>query len=73
MDIHYMPKTMQVVWELLSITTMWFLWTARCSKAFDNIMVHPVEIVRNVWMQMVHTLKGQYDEIKGKTNVVVLH
>ena len=72
MDIPYMLKTMQEVWELLSTTTMWFLWTARCSKAFDNITVHPVEIVRNVWMQMVHTLRGQYDDIKGETDAAVL-
>ena len=72
MDIPYMLKTMQEVWELLSTTTMWFLWTARCSKAFDNITVHPMEIVRNVWMQMVHTLRGQYDDIKGETDAAVL-
>ena len=52
-------------------TTMWFIWTTRCCKVFGNITIHPVESVRNVWMQMVHTLKGRYDEIKGETDAGV--
>ena len=51
---------------------MWFIWTTRCSKVYDNTTVHPVESVRNVYMHMVHALKGWYDEIKGETDVVVL-
>ena len=72
MEAPYMLKAMQEVWELLCTTTMWFIWTARCSKVFGNITIHPVESVRNVWMQMVHTLKGRYDEIKGETDDAVL-
>ena len=60
-----MLKAMQVVWVLLCSTTMWFIWIARCSKVFDNNIVHPLGSVWNVWMQMVHTLKGE-------TNVEVL-
>ena len=52
---------------MLCTTTMWFIWTATGSKVFGNIIVHPVERVQNVWMQMVYTLKGWYDEIKGET------
>ena len=72
MEAPYMLKAMQEVWELLCTTIMWFIWIVRCSKVFGNTIVHPVESVRNVWMQMVHTLKGRYDEIKGETNVAVL-
>ena len=72
MEAPYMLKTMQEVWELLCTTTMWFIWTARCSKVFGNTTIHPVESTRNVWMEMVHTLKGQYEDIKGETDVAVL-
>ena len=71
-EIPYMLKAMQEVWKLLCTTTMWFIWIVRCSKVFDSTIVHPVESVRNVSMQMVHTLKGQYDEIKGETDDAVL-
>ena len=57
MEIPYMLKAMQEVWELLC-TTRCFIWIARCSKVFDNTIVHIVESARNVWMHMVYTLKG---------------
>ena len=61
------------LWELLCTTTMWFIWTTRFFKVqFGNTIVHLVESVRNVWMEMVHTLKGQYEDIKGETDVAVL-
>ena len=72
MEAPYMLKAMQEVWELLCTTRMWFIWTVRCSKVFGNTIVHLVESVQYVWMQMVHTLKGRYEEIKGETNVAVL-
>ena len=72
MEILSMLKATQEVWELLCTTTMWFIWIARCSKVFGNTIVHPVESVRNVWMEMVHTLKGRYEDIKGETNVAML-
>ena len=43
-------KSVQEVWELLCTTTMWLIWTPRCSKVFDNSIIHLVESVRNVWM-----------------------
>ena len=67
-----MLKAMQEVWELLCTTTMCFIWTARCAKVFGNTSGYPMESVGNVWMQMVHTLKGWYEEIKGETHVAVL-
>ena len=72
MEAPYMLKTMQEVWELLCTTTMWFIWSARFSKVFGNTTIHPMESARNVWMEMVHTLKGRYEDIKGETNAAML-
>ena len=58
-EVPIMDKEMQGVWELLCTTTMWYIWTARCSKIFDNTETYPAESVKNVWIQLVHTLKGQ--------------
>ena len=73
MEALYMLNAIQEVWELLCTTTMWFIWIVRCSKVFGNTIVHPVESVQNVWMQMVHTLKRWYEEIKCETDVAMLH
>ena len=37
-----------------------------------NTIVHLVGSVRNIWMQMVHTFKGQYDGIKCETDEAML-
>jgi hypothetical protein len=63
LQVPYVIKNMQVVWELMSTITMWYIWTARCRKVFDDNTEHPVEIVRNIWVMAVHTLKGQYDDL----------
>ena len=31
---------------------------------FDDNTVHTVETVRNFWVMAMHTLKGQYDDLK---------
>ena len=35
-------------WELLSSTTLWALWKARCITIFDNQRVPPVEIIQEI-------------------------
>ena len=49
-----------------------YIWTARCSKIFDNTETYPAESVKNIWVQLVHTLKEQFDEIKGEIEVAIL-
>ena len=63
LQVPYVIKNMHIVWELMCTITMWYIWTARCSKVFDDNTVHPVETVRNIWVMAVHTLKGQYDDL----------
>ena len=54
-----------LLWELLSSTTMWVIWKYRCVKVFDNKTTAPVEAIKEIWSIIIHTLKGQYDNIKG--------
>ena len=60
------------LWELLSSTTMWFIWKAQCIKVFEGREVPPIELLVAIWNDMVSTLRGQYDMIKGVLEVEVL-
>ena len=38
---------------------------AWCSLIFHQVKASPTELVTNIWLDMVHTLKGQWDGIVG--------
>jgi hypothetical protein len=58
LQVPYVIKNMHVAWELMCAITMWYIWTTRCSKVFDDNTVHLVETVRNIGVMVVHTLKA---------------
>ena len=53
-----------MVWELISSLTLWFLWRARCSRVFEDRQEPPAETVRAIWLDLVHTLRGQYSQLR---------
>ena len=59
-----------VVWEMISSITIWVLWTSRCRRIFQQIQWNVVDVVKEIWVTLVHTLKGEYDAIKCDSDVV---
>ena len=59
-----------MVWETISPIVVWVLWTSRCRKIFQEIQWNVVDVVKEIWLILVHTLKGEYDAIKGDSKVV---
>ena len=47
-----------VVWETIISTTSWVLWTSRCRRIFQQIQWNVVEVVKEILVTLVHTLKG---------------
>ena len=45
-------------WELISSLTMWFVWRARCRWIFDQRVIAPAEMIRDLWLELIHTLRG---------------
>jgi hypothetical protein len=62
LQVSYVIKNMHVEWELMCAITVWYIWTTRCSKVFDDDTMHPIETVCNIWVIAVHTMKGQYND-----------
>ena len=61
------------IWELLSSTTMWFIWKARCKKVFKLSKNPAVEIVSAIWLELVLTLRSQLEIIIGDAEQRRLH
>ena len=55
------------IWQLLSSITIWYIWKARCLKAFQNVTERPAQIISGIWTEIVHNLRGFLDSIKGNT------
>ena len=53
-------------WELISSLTLWFTWRARCTRVFEGRQEPPAETVRAMWLELIHTLRGQYDQLRSE-------
>ena len=58
-------------WELISILAMWFVWRARCRQIFEGRSVPPTETLRDFWLELIHTLRGKLDRLKGDSDAMI--
>ena len=58
------------VWSTISSLVVWILWKARCKCVFQNVKPNAVELVKEIWLMLLHTLRGQYEAIHGEPDVV---
>ena len=47
-----------IVWELISNMTLWFIWRAPCFSVFEDRQEPPAETIWSIWLELVHTLRG---------------
>ena len=59
-----------MVWETISSIVLWVLWRSRCRRIFQEIQRNVVDVVKDIWLILVHKLKGEYSAIKGDSDVV---
>ena len=55
-------------WDLVGSLTIWFIWKACYREVFKGIKEHPMETVMKIWLEIIHTLQGQYDAIRGASD-----
>ena len=51
------------MWEILISIVVYHIWKVRCSLIFHQLKTPPAEVVSSIWLDIVHTLKGQWDGI----------
>ena len=55
-------------WNMVSSVMIWFVWKARCKEDFEGKMEPPVKTVLKIWLEIIHTLRRQYDVISGSSD-----
>ena len=54
-----------------SSTSINHFWKAQCSLIFHQLKTSTIELVSNIWLDIVHTLKGQWDGIVGDSDAKI--
>ena len=57
------------LWELLCSMTLWAIWKARNIEIFESKRTPPVVSIQEIWSELIHTLKGQFDDIIGQSEI----
>ena len=53
---------MQPLWEISSLVLQYILFGRRIALSFFiKFRASPIELINNIWLDMRHTLKGQWD------------
>ena len=55
---------------IVSTNALWVWWKCRCSKKYEGIEYNVVDMIKMFWDNLVHTVKGEYDNIKGPVEKV---
>ena len=50
-------KEIQPIWEILSSTIVNNIKKAYCSLVFHQVKESPTELITNIWLDIVHTLR----------------
>ena len=50
---------------------VWVLWKTRCKCVFKKVKQNVVELVKEIWLMLLHTLRGQYESITSEPEVVI--
>ena len=53
-------------WRIINSIIAWFIWKRRCRYAFEELKTPPTETLMDLWVELLHSLKGQFEEIKGE-------
>ena len=56
---------------MVSSLVVWVLWKARCKCVFQKIQENVVELVKEIWLMLLHTLRGKYEAIIGEPKVLI--
>lgn len=52
-------------WELINNIAAWAIWRARYTHVFEGRVAPPAETVRDFWSELIHTLRGQFEQLVG--------
>ena len=58
------------VWSTISSLLIRVLWKARCKCVFQKVKQNAIELVKEIWLMLLHSLRDQNDAISDEPDVV---
>ena len=55
---------------MISSLVNWVLWKARCKCVILKVKQNAIELAKEIWLMLQHTLSDQYQAITGEPDVV---
>ena len=49
---------------------MWVIWKAQCTLVFDNVTRDVYVMIVELWLLLIHTLRGQYKSFTCNVDVI---
>ena len=59
-----------VIWRSITSLALWTIWKVRYDVVFNNAHIHICTMLIEFWLLFVHTLRGQYGDLQGLTDVL---
>ena len=59
------------VWSTISSLVVSVSWKAGRKCEFQKVKQNVVELVKEIWLMLIHTLRGPYEAIYGGCDVVI--
>ena len=57
------------VWSRISSLVVWVLRKPRCKCVFQKVKPNAVELVKEIWLMLLHTLRDLYEAIPAEPDV----
>ena len=57
-----------VIWRTIMSLAFWIIWKARYDVVFNNAHIHLRTMLIEFWLLVVHTLRGQYDDLMATSS-----
>lgn len=55
----------QPAWEIIGSIIGWHIWTSRYAQILSGTTPSIALIMADMWSEIIHTLRGQWDQIQG--------
>ena len=74
LDVYYVTTICCLVedkvWSTISSLLIRVLWKARCKCVFQKVKQNAIELVKEIWLMLLHSLRDQNDAISDEPDVV---
>ena len=61
-------KVKSDLWNLVSSSTLWYIWKARCQRLLGRLIIPIEEVLKSIWQEMVLTMRARFDAIVGDSD-----